>query len=282
MGTSAIAAPPLPLPPLYAPWIEEVLGGPVPEESHATCSSCAMCPPTNAKAVTTSLTEFDPGSKCCTYVPTLPNFLVGMVLDDDSGLTEPGRISIEARIADGAGVTPLGLQADPRYALIYKHAGGEAFGRTAGMRCPHYLPANGRCGIWRHRNAVCATWFCKHERGMVGKQFWDTLRQLLTLAERHLAMWAAAQLGEPLGGLGPALLPYYATVLGSPGSTWSSQWADRPGSSIRRQPGWSSRWRGRRCETSAVRNSRSSRDNCAPRTPPFGVKWCRRISALGP
>lgn len=217
-----------PLPPLYAPWIEEVLGGPAPEERHATCSACAMCEPTNGAAATASLTVFDPATKCCTYVPALPNFLVGMALNQNSTAAEPGRKSIEGRIAQGRGVTPLGLQADPEYALIYKHAGGETFGRTPGMRCPHYLPAGGQCGIWRHRNAVCATWFCKHERGMVGKRFWDALRQLLTMAERHLALWAAAELGEPLSGLGPALLPYYATVLDSSGSAWSSPWADRP------------------------------------------------------
>ena len=228
MGTSAAAS--ASLPPLYSPWIEEVLGGSVPEERHATCSSCAMCRPASAAAATGSLTEFDPAIKCCTYVPTLPNFLVGMVLKDGDPTAAAGRESVERRIAAGVGVTPLGLQSDPRDALIYKHAGGPLFGRAAGLRCPHYRPeAGGLCGIWRHRNAVCATWFCKYERGMVGKRFWDALRQLLTIAERHLALWAAAKLGEPLSGLGPALLPYYATVLDSAGSTWSPQWADRSG-----------------------------------------------------
>ena len=217
------------LPPLYAPWIDEALGGPLPEERPATCAACAMCRPTATKAATASLTLFDPDTKCCTYVPTLPNFLVGMILNDDDPAAISGRMSIERRIAVGIGVTPLGLQSDPHHALIYKHAGGELFGRTAGLRCPHYLPVeSGQCGIWRHRNAICATWFCKYERGRVGKRFWDALLQLLTLVERHLGLWAAGELGESIDRLGPALLPYYATALPGPRSSWSQRWAGRP------------------------------------------------------
>jgi hypothetical protein len=198
------------LPSLYAPWIDEALGGPFPEERHATCAACAMCKPTAAKAATASLTLFDPDTKCCTYVPTLPNFLVGLILNDDDPAAIAGRTSIERRIAAGIGVTPLGLQSDPRYALIYKHAGGELFGRTSGLRCPHYLPADGgQCGIWRHRNAVCTTWFCKHERGRVGQRFWDALLVLLTLVERHLGLWAANELDEPR--LSPAALLRHGT-----------------------------------------------------------------------
>jgi hypothetical protein len=189
-----------------------------------------MCLPTAATAATASLTLFDPGAKCCTYVPTLPNFLVGLILNDDDPGAIAGRTSVERRIAAGIGVTPLGLQSDPHYALIYKHAGGELFGRTPGLRCPHYLPAGGgQCGIWRHRNAVCATWFCKYERGRVGKRFWDALLHLLTMVERHLGLWAAAELGEPIESLGPALLPYYATALPGPVSCWSQRWAAHPG-----------------------------------------------------
>lgn len=217
------------LPALYAPWIEEVLGGAVPEERHATCSACAMCQPGAAKAATASITAFDPTTKCCTYVPTLPNFLVGMALNDDDPTTAAGRASVERRIAAGIGVTPLGLQPDPHYTLIYKHVGSDLFGRTLGLRCPHYLPVEGgECGIWKHRNAVCATWFCKFERGRVSKRFWDALLYLLTAVERQLSIWAAAKLGEPIDELGPALLPYYATMLNAT-PCWSQHWAGRAG-----------------------------------------------------
>ena len=216
------------LPPLYAPWIEELLGDALPEERHATCTSCAMCRPTSAKAATGSLIEFDQATKCCTYVPALPNFLVGMVLADDDPMAAPGRVSVERRISEGAGVTPLGLLPRAEYVLIYKHAGEELFGRTPGLRCPHYLSAGGGlCGIWQHRNAVCATWYCKYERGRVGKRFWDALVVLLTTIERQLSLWAAVELGEEVHNLGASLLPYYATVLSPGADGWSERWQGR-------------------------------------------------------
>lgn len=226
MGTSAATT--SSLPPLYTPWIEEVLGGSLPEERHATCSACAMCKPTNALAATASLAEFESDTKCCTYVPTLPNFLVGMALDNNDPAEYEGRASVERRIAEGLGVTPLGLQPSAQYVLVYKHASGKLFGRTSGLRCPHYLPeGGGQCGIWRYRNAVCATWFCKFERGWVGKHFWDALLYLLTIVERQLGLWAAAELGEPHSTLGAALLPYYATVLKTEPDPWSERWSGR-------------------------------------------------------
>jgi len=226
VSTSSVAV--SALPPLYARWIEEVLDGPVPAEPHATCSACAMCPPTAAKAATASLTTFDPSTKCCTYVPTLPNFLVGRVLEDEDPAAAVGRVTIEQRITAGIGVTPLGIQPDPQYVLIYRHTGDHLFGRSPGLRCPHYLPTDGgQCGIWRHRNAVCTTWFCKYQRGRVGKRFWDALLELLTMVERHLGLWAAGELGETVDELGPALLPYYVTVLSGHASIWSARWAGR-------------------------------------------------------
>lgn len=55
---------------------------------------------------------------------------------------------------------------------------------------PHYLDeAGGRCGIWKHRKGVCATWFCKHSRGATGRRFWAMLDQLLATVERELTRW---------------------------------------------------------------------------------------------
>jgi hypothetical protein len=187
-----------------------------------------MCRPTRADAATGSLIEFAAATKCCTYIPSLPNFLVGLVLGDDDPEARAGRLSVEHRINESIGVTPLGLLPRAEYVLIYKHAAKELFGWNAGLRCPHYLPeAGGLCGVWRHRNAVCATWFCKHEHGRIGKRFWETVLELLTTVERHLSLWAAAQLGEGVDSLGPALLPHYATVLGPEVDAWSPVWRGR-------------------------------------------------------
>lgn len=177
------------LPPRYAEWIIDLLGGTLPEEQVATCDRCVM--------QTTEIPEgyrFRADAKCCTYVPALPNFLVGAALRELP--PGPARASLERRLAEPAACTPHGLDVGEderrRYHAIVT---SETFGRDPGLRCPHYLvESGGQCGIWRQRNGVCATWFCKHERGATSQRFWQALEVLLTLVERELSHWCACQL----------------------------------------------------------------------------------------
>ncbi len=182
------------LPPLYARWMDAHLGGHIPEETRATCTNCAMAPP---KGEPMGPGQFDPTTKCCTYVPRLPNFLVGAVLADEDPETAPGRATIEGRLLAGVGVSPLGLARPPAWELVYRHGvvrSDSAFGRTRSLRCPHFLP-DGRCGIWRHREGVCTTWFCRHDRGAVGFAFWEALGAFLNVLERALSYDAVLALG---------------------------------------------------------------------------------------
>jgi hypothetical protein len=170
------------LPALYAGWVEAIVGGVLPRETHATCDRCAMCASEGAAG---SL-AFDAATKCCTYVPVLPNFVTGAVLADPDPGAADGRQSVLARIARRAGVTPLGLTRTRAQTLIHDHS-TPAFGRAVALRCPHYLDREGgQCGIWRHRNAICTTWFCKHSRGKRGEDFWKALALMLTEAEKVL------------------------------------------------------------------------------------------------
>jgi hypothetical protein len=180
------------LPPLYARWIDSLLAAPVPPETRATCDDCAMCAPEDQPPQESAL-YFSPRIKCCTYQPRLPNYLVGRALEDRDFAFSAGRETLEKRIASRVGLTPLGLEQAARYRLLYANSSA-AFGRTEALGCPHYLDvAGGRCGIWRHRNSVCATWFCKHERGAVGMAFWERLRDLLTAIESSLATWCVLE-----------------------------------------------------------------------------------------
>src|ERR1044071_2985933 len=93
------------LPTLYARWAAALLSAPIPRETEATCDDCAMVssdPETIA---------FRHDTKCCTFTPVLPNFLVGAVLDEPS---------IEARIATGLAVSPLGLGVTVGYRLLFE------------------------------------------------------------------------------------------------------------------------------------------------------------------
>jgi len=184
------------LPPLCAAWASEVLSAPIPQETEATCSDCAMvCGDPKESSSASRASFFDPDTKCCTYLPVLPNFLVGQMLTDDTAEFARGRATVESRLNAGIGMTPLGLGRPASYEALYATNDEMLFGRSRSLRCPHYLEdVDGQCGIWRHRNAICATWFCKHVRGAVGLRFWTTLQRFLSAVERDLSLWCALEL----------------------------------------------------------------------------------------
>jgi hypothetical protein len=183
-----------PLPPLYDGWVTELLQGVIPRESRATCNDCAMCSSPGAQSGPRDH-YYDPQIKCCTYIPVLHNFLAGRILSDEDPAARAGRKTVEKRIAEGVAITPLGLDVPPAFSVLYKNIKPEAFGRSHNLRCPHYLEDGGRCGVWRNRNSVCSTWFCKHVRGQVGYGFWrHSLLHLLRHVEQDLACWCLLQL----------------------------------------------------------------------------------------
>jgi hypothetical protein len=182
---------PASLPALFAGWTDDIFGGQIPNESSATCESCAMVVDDDPHGER----GFSAATKCCTFVPDLWNFLAGAVLLDDDPAMAKGRASVDARIARGVGVTPLGLRRNPAYQLVYDGA-HDSFGHSKAMLCPHYLPENGGlCGVWRHRESTCTTWFCKFTRGAVGREFWLQYQQLLRHVEESLVAWSLLELG---------------------------------------------------------------------------------------
>lgn len=182
------------LPVLYAEWAASFLGAPIPAETDATCADCAMCPPPGARPESGAF--FSPDVKCCSYMPPLPNFLVGRMLRDDDPAFTTGRKTVEARLAARLAVTPLGLGPTPLHTVLYEERGEQGFGQSRALLCPHFLDEQGgRCTIWPYRNGVCATWFCKHVRGAVGLRFWQALEQLLTTVEVQLGRWCIVELG---------------------------------------------------------------------------------------
>src|SRR5581483_3758991 len=183
------------LPPLYARWLKDILPSPIPAEQHATCSDCAMCASTRSRA-TYNERVFKPDVKCCSFYPSLPNFLVGSILRD--GALEQSMATIEARLNAGVGVTPLGIEIPDDYGLIYNQNRSTLFGRSKRMRCPHYINDTGQCGIYQQRNAVCSTFQCKYMRGAAGQRFWKRLLALLTSVEHGLSKWCLARVGIEL------------------------------------------------------------------------------------
>ncbi|MCI0443626.1 hypothetical protein L0152_10450 [bacterium] len=182
------------LPPLYSRWMGELLTQPIPNETEAACNDCPMCSrdPQNNK----SEFVFDIATKCCTYIPELPNFLAGQILLDEDPEFARGKSSFENQLQNHLIATPLGVSASAEYWALYRHATDNAgFGQTRGLRCPYFFEdEGGKCGIWKHRNSRCATWFCKYVRGSVGVIFWKYMDQLLSEAERLLSQYCILQL----------------------------------------------------------------------------------------
>ncbi len=211
------------LPPLYARWMDDLLRSPIPHETRATCDDCAMCAPEGERDGNESM-YFSPVTKCCTYQPELANFLVGRALDDRDFAFSAGRKTLEKRIDDGVGVIPLGLQQSAIFQVLYEN-GKEAFGLASSLRCPHYLEeGGGRCGMWRNRNSICATWFCKHERGVLGLSFWHHMRDLLLAVEKTLAAWCVLE-----ADFEPAALPVLFPMRHRAGPRASMSAADMDG-----------------------------------------------------
>ncbi len=171
------------LAPLYARWMADCLGGPIPRETTATCAECAMAVPGKDRPPG-PYDSYSPDLKCCTFTPALANFLAGNLLaDPDPGLDD-GRRTLEARIDARVAVTPAYVHRRATWIVEYFFA---TFGRTRAFRCQHFSD-DGRCLIWRYREATCSTFFCKHDRGAVGSRFWRALYTLLTTVEAVLAM----------------------------------------------------------------------------------------------
>jgi Fe-S-cluster containining protein len=228
------------LPPLYARWLDAILASPIPAERHATCQDCAMCASTQT-GTTCSERVFKPDVKCCSFYPTLPNFLVGSILADDS--LRQSVATIDARISAGVGATPLGLSMPDDYRLLYDHNRSTLFGRSKAMRCPHFIEDGGQCGIYRHRNAVCSTFHCKYVRGAIGQRFWKRLLTLLTAVEYGLSTWCLDLLGiEP--EVIARLLDRRKAKKDSQ-AIISAEELDRDVSDQYRRTSWGSRWLGR-------------------------------------
>jgi hypothetical protein len=138
---------------------------------------------------------FRPDAKCCTYHPTLPNFLVGAVLSDTSSAGERAREVVRAKIARRIGVTPRWLAAPRKYMLMFEATRLSSFGRSDALLCPYFLRESGQCGIWRHREVVCATFFCKYSSGALGHAFWRAVKNLVRDVEARLAEQLANAVG---------------------------------------------------------------------------------------
>lgn len=188
-------------PAIYRQLLPEFFEQHVPEESLATCHACAMCTPNEGGAALGSA-GFNLGTKCCSFHPALPNYLVGGILADSGDDLAEGRDRIRAQLRRGVECWPLGLTVPGVYSLLYDRKGPDVFGTARSIQCPYFREGEYGCTIWRHRNATCSTWFCKHVKGQDGREFWMAVKAYVGHLEAILPAYFALELG-----LDPAATP---------------------------------------------------------------------------
>jgi hypothetical protein len=181
--------------PSYQPLLPEFFDRPTIVETRASCSNCAMCDRGDTPAGV-SATHFHPDIKCCTYHPTLPNYLVGALLADPDPQWEEGQRRVREKIGQRVGVTPHWLAPPRKHGVLLDAARRSSFGRSKALVCPYYN--GGLCSIWKHRESVCSTFFCKYDSAARGFTFWDGLKRYLSGVEQMLTAYAVSQVGPQL------------------------------------------------------------------------------------
>jgi Fe-S-cluster containining protein len=180
------------LPEIYKNFLPKFFESTIAEETAATCRDCAMWK--RSEADQPDEFYYLRETKCCTYYPNLPNYLVGALLSDTDLSSESGRTRIRKTIKSRIGVIPHGLRCPEKFALLI-HKSPDAFGRSRSFLCPYYDPKEGKCAIWPFRDASCSTWFCKFTAGEDGKAFWFSLKSYLKAVENTLIRYSLFKMG---------------------------------------------------------------------------------------
>lgn len=184
------------LPALYRALLPELFAREVPAERKATCSSCAMCGGGGlhvVESVDGPSRLFRPDTKCCTFHPRLPNYLLGALFADPDPALDAGRARLRQKLERRVGVSPMWITAPAKFELMYQNS-RKSFGRAGALLCPYFEQDGGLCTIWKYRDAVCSTFFCKHVAGADGRNFWMGVKSYLARAELNLARMAALEL----------------------------------------------------------------------------------------
>ena len=176
------------LPDLYRKFLPEFFEELIPVETYATCNDCSMCLKPGEVAIP-GVAYFKPNVKCCSYFPKLPNYLVGGLLSDNNPAMDEGRIRIREKIRNRIGITPQAVDAPKKYNVLIKSGGIKSFGKNTSLICPYFVAEGGLCSIWKFRDSMCSTYFCKSVAGKQGSTFWNVLHNYLNQVQETLCWY---------------------------------------------------------------------------------------------
>jgi hypothetical protein len=181
------------LPAVYREFLPVFFEREVNSEVLSDCEHCPMLEQNQSKNPL-SLEVFSPKTKCCTYHPNTPNYLVGRLLDSDDPAVAEGKKRLMDKLEKRVGVMPIGVHPSRKYLVLYKEGKRKAFGKAVSLRCPYYDEKRGGCTIWIARADACATYFCKSVSGIRGREFWKLVQRYLQKTQRDLSIHALKKL----------------------------------------------------------------------------------------
>jgi Fe-S-cluster containining protein len=158
----------------------EIFNWKIPEERRSTCMSCPRIVTDNYRK----------DYRCCTYQPAVPNYALGLALQTKIGKKAVGNLlKSNAVLPEGSLQTPIEWH---RYLETSKE---EKFGKTDKILCPLIDVKTGYCNIYAFRNSICSTFFCVHDHGDAGMNFWERAQELVTQVESVLQQWVLEEVG---------------------------------------------------------------------------------------
>ncbi len=230
-----------------------------PSECESTCDACPKVKEEN----------FHPDVRCCSYHPRVPNFLLGLALQDQDTAPLIERM-IASRLAtpEGMQATPVQLKKSLEQSLTPNPGGQPA------VVCGFLDAKARRCGIYKYRDSVCATFFCKHDQKDEGYEFWKSLQSLAGQCEAALSQIVMAELGLDVDdyiGVFDSLAPDLPNFVARTTEDWPQEVLDRL---------WK-QWSGREAEfyRACADFVRTQGDTLAARLEAWPIRSARRYDA---
>lgn len=183
------------IPSFYHQLFADFINLEVPPEPFADCSDCPIICQNIEDVGKDKSKPFSPETKCCTFSPRIPNYMVGAILSDINQDNMDGKNRILKAIKSRKGIFPNGVYPTKKYKLLYEAARNDSFGRSKSLMCPYFIAGEFNCTIWKYREAICALWFCKHLAGNKGYDFWNSLIEFMKSVQENLIAYCFFNLG---------------------------------------------------------------------------------------
>lgn len=223
------------VPEFYHPFLPGVFHKVIPPEPFSDCLNCPMVARSIDETGYDNGRPFSPHTKCCTFIPRLPNYLAGAILSDTDPLMEEGKKRVIERINSGKGIIPNGVYPTNEYNMLYQEKSRTDFGRNEKLLCPFFKQGDLNCTIWKYREAICALWFCKHIAGQKGTIFWNSVIGYMKFMQEWLLNIAAGRCGlDPADPYGEGTYRSFreSDGKGNKGSSYTDIWKHWEGNEI--------------------------------------------------